>query len=228
MEPKDDHFNKHGRFMYRDNKKTNNIIVHTDDGNAKLSQLNYTSSGTRKAVSNIIAYYARKKGLSGVYGVKIMGSESTGAHTTRNKSVFFNAKQFEASFYNDFHTLGNTLDHEAGPTGHKSENITPYNYLAHTKVYLGQSKTSDYGLSSEHNQYSVAEGFMQRLWNAYLNKEVSWQGMDPYIDDFNKNNTGGVTVTPIGGYDGPMDISIKNDNRETNLRRLKKMSNPND
>lgn len=225
-EPEDDHFNKYGRFMYRDNKKTNNVIVHIGKGQYTLNQLNYNTSGTRKSVSNIIAHYAKAKGLSGVYGVKSMDKETTGAHTTPQKSVYFNSKQLAAGGYNDFYDIRNTLDHEAGSKGHKYENVNPYTFLAHAQVYLEQAKASDYGKSTEGNQNSVAFGFMQRLWNAYVKDEISWQGMDPYINDFNKNNTGGVTVTPIGGYDGPMDISIKNGNRKTELKTVEKMKSP--
>lgn len=60
-EPVDDHFNQYGRFMYRDNKKTNNVIVHIGKGQYTLNQLNYNTSGTRKSVSKIIAHYAKKK-----------------------------------------------------------------------------------------------------------------------------------------------------------------------
>ncbi|KFF73385.1 hypothetical protein HX13_20745 [Chryseobacterium sp. P1-3] len=61
--PLDDHFNKFGRYIGTDNKKTNNVIVHTNSsatklsqlsgntGAARLSQLDYNSKGTNKAVS---------------------------------------------------------------------------------------------------------------------------------------------------------------------------------
>jgi len=228
--PLDDHFNKNGRFMYRDNKKTNNIIVHTDQGNAKLSQLDYNKKGTLKAVSNIISHYAGQKGLSGYYGVSTkIKSEDTGAQTSRsNGTVFYNSKQLAKGGYDNLYDLKNTLDHEAGKDGHKNENVTPYTFLAHAKVYLGQSKTSDYGNSTERNQNSVAFGFTQRLWNAYKEDEISWDGMNPYIDDFNKNNKGGVYISTIGGYENdPMQVVIQNGGQSKPLS-VEKMTNPNE
>ena len=217
--------------MYRDNKKTNNIIVHTDQGNAKLSQLDYSKQGTRKAVSNIIAHYAGQKGLSGIYGVSTkIENEDTGAQTSRKRgSVFYNSKQLAKGSYDNLYDLRNTLDHEAGKDGHKSEpkGIT-YTYLAHAKVYLGQSKTSDHVNSTEGNQNSVAFGFAERLWNAYKNKEISWDGMNPYLDDFNKNK-GGVTISTIGGYEGdPMEVGIQNDNQQFAPKAVEKLKNPNE
>ncbi|MBO4234231.1 hypothetical protein FO675_07995 [Riemerella anatipestifer] len=226
MEPEDDHFNKYGRFMYRDNKKTNNVIIHTDKGNVRLSQLDYTKKGTRMAVSNIIAHYAGKKGLSGVYGVKTMKSHSTGAHTTPWKSVFFNSKALSAGKYDNFYNIRSTLDHEAGEKGHKSENISPYTYIAHTQVYLDQAKSPDYGKSTEDYQSSIAFGFMERLWNSYEQKEISWGKLGQYIDDFNANNTGGVKVIPIGGYDGPMDIYVDNDGVKYTPTTAEKIKTP--
>ncbi|SEW49642.1 RHS repeat-associated core domain-containing protein [Chryseobacterium wanjuense] len=230
--PLDDHFNKNGRFMYRDDKKTNNIIVHTDQGNAKLSQLDYSKKGTRMAVSNIIAHYATQKGLTGYYGVSTkIKNEDTGAVTSgRSNNVFYNSKQLAKGSYNNLYDLRNTLDHEAGKDGHKNENKNgEYTFLAHAKVYLGQSKTSDYENSTEANQYSVAFGFAQRLWNAYKKDEISWEGMDPYLEDFNRNNTGGVQISTIGGYEGdPMEVVIKNDTKQSIAKPVKKMTNPHD
>ncbi|MDF2932638.1 MAG: sugar-binding protein [Chryseobacterium sp.] len=229
--PNDDHFNKYGKFMHRDKKSSHNIIVHTDQGNARLSQLDYSKKGTVKAVSNIIAHYASQKGLSGYYGVSgRIKSPDTGAITSRQTgSVYYNIKQLEKGSYNDLYDLRNTLDHEAGKSGHKFENVKPYTFLAHAKVYLGQAKTSDYGNSTERNQNSVAFGFAQRLWNAYKEDEISWQGMDPYIADFNNNNKGGVYISTIGGYEGePMQVAIQNGEQSYETKTVEKMTNPHD
>ena len=126
--------------------------------------------------------------------------------------------------------LRNTLDHEAGSGGHKNENSNgKYTYLGHAKVYLSQAKTSDYGNSTEGNQNSVAFGFAQRLWNAYKKDEITWQGMDPYISDFNNNNKGGVYISTIGGYDGkPMEVVLQNGTKQFNPQPVEIMKNPND
>ena len=238
--PKDDHFNKYGRYIGTDDKKTNNVIVHTSssatklsqlngDKGVKLSQLDYNSRGTAKAVSNVIAHYAGAKGLAGIYGVKSINDPSTLAHTTPQKSVYFNSKALSAGNLNDAYDIRSVLDHEAGKAGHKNENIVPYTYLAHAKVYLGQSKTSDYEKSTLVNQNSVAAGFVQRLWNAYKQDEISWEGMNPYLNDFNKNNTGGVQVFPIGGYEGePMQLIIQNGSFKSEPKTLEKMTSPHD
>lgn len=238
--PKDDHFNKFGRYIGTDNKRTNNVVVHTNssatnlshlngDKGVLLSQLDYSSRGTAKAVSNVVAHYAGQKGLAGTYGVKSIKDPSTLAHTTPQKSVYFNSKALSAGNLNDAYDIRSVLDHEAGKTGHKNEHIVPYTYLAHAKVYLGQSKTSDYGKSTLDNQNSVAAGFVQRLWNAYKQDEISWEGMNPYLNDFNKNNTGGVQVFPIGGYEGePMQLIIQNGSFKSEPKTLKKMTNPHD
>lgn len=227
-EPWDHHFDARGKLLYDDGKKSTNVIVHIGKGQYTLNQLDYNHSGTRKAVSNIIGYYAAKKGLYGVFGVKRMNDKTMGAVTTPWKSVFFNSNQLEIGNYNNFYNIRSTLDHEAGAKGHKNETVIPYTFLAHAQVYLEQGKSSDYGKSTENNQNAVAFGFMERLWNAYKEKEISWEGMDPYIDDFNKNNKGGVNVTSIGGYDDPMDVSINNDNRQTPLIRAKRLNSPYD
>lgn len=182
-----------------------------------------------KAVSNVIAHYAGQKGLAGTYGVKSIKDPSTLAHTTPQKSVYFNSKALSAGNLNDAYDIRSVLDHEAGKAGHKNENIVPYTYLAHAKVYLGQSKTSDYGKSTLGNQNSVASGFVQRLWNAYKQDEISWEGMNPYLNDFNKNNTGGVKVFPIGGYEGePMQLIIQNGSFKSEPKILEKMTSPHD
>ena len=66
--PVDDHFNKYGRYIGTDNKKTNNVVVHTNSsatklsqlkgntGASSLSQLDYSSKGTTRGVSNILAH----------------------------------------------------------------------------------------------------------------------------------------------------------------------------
>lgn len=125
---------------------------------------------------------------------------------------------------NNSYDIRSILDHEAG--GHKNENIKgEYTFLDHAKVYLEQTKNSDYGNSTNGNQNSVAFGFMQRLWNAYYNKEISWQGMDPYINDFNSNSAG-VKVIPIGGYDKPMNVVIQNDGVQSMPTTVNIMTNP--
>lgn len=229
--PKDDHFDKYGRFMYRDKKDTNYIIVHADGGNAKLSQLDYNKKGTRKAVSKIIAHYAGQKGLKGYYGVSTLKSAQTVAVTKANNNVFFNTTQLKQGSSDNLYNLRNVIDHEAGKKGHKSENIPAddYKFLDHAKVYLEQSKTSDYGKSTDRNQYAVAFGFAQRLWNAYKKDEISWEGMDPYLEDFNKNNTGGVQIFTIGGYEGdPMEVIVKDGTTESKSQPVEKMTSPHD
>src|SRR5690606_41949904 len=68
-------------YILSDNKRTNNVVVNTNSTATKLSQLNgntgapnlsqldYSSKGTAKAVSNVLAHYAGEKGISGYTGV---------------------------------------------------------------------------------------------------------------------------------------------------------------
>ncbi|GAE65908.1 RHS repeat-associated core domain-containing protein [Chryseobacterium indologenes] len=241
--PLDDHFNKYGRYIGKDSKKTNNVIIHTNssatklaqlngDKGVKLSQLDYSSKGTTRAVSNVLAYYAGQKGFSGYYGVsgKIKGADTGAIISRATGTVYYNIKHLQKGSYDNLYNLRNTLDHEAGAGGHKNENPNgKYTYLDHAKVYLGQAKTSDYGNSTENNQNSVAFGFAQRLWNAYKRDEVTWQGMDPYISDFNNNNKGGVSISTIGGYEGePMEVVIQNGTKQFKQQPVELMKNPND
>ncbi|WP_311316634.1 RHS repeat-associated core domain-containing protein, partial [Elizabethkingia anophelis] len=77
--PPDDHFNQFGQFLYTDNKKTNNIIVHTVFGktreeNIQLAKLQAPWQGTQlkdmvfnesnfSTLDNIAKYYAKDAGV---------------------------------------------------------------------------------------------------------------------------------------------------------------------
>src|SRR5690606_18279306 len=139
--PVDDHFNKFGRYIGTDNKSTNNVVVNTNSSATKLSQLNgntgapnlsqlgYSSKGTAKAVSNVLAHYAGEKGISGYTGV-YSGSKGS-ALTNPNSNIFFNAKALSEGTYDNAYNIRSTLNHEGG---HKNENYKgDYTFELHSK-----------------------------------------------------------------------------------------------
>lgn len=90
-----------------------------------------------------------------------------------------------------------TLDHEAGPKGHKYEKVIgDYTFSAHADIYYNQATSSDYSKASSGMQYTVAFGYAEHLWNAYDNAEISSETVNSKINLFNKNNSAGVTITP--------------------------------
>ncbi len=182
-----------GHFI-RDTGSGRKIIVMTKYGGRYLSGLDYSSRGTRIGVAKIIAYEAYLRRYKGWYGVQSMEKEDTGASTNKAKTVRFNTKQLSKGTYDDYHDLGSSIDHEEG---HKKENIAQkdYTFVNHANVYLGQSQTSDFINTSDHNKYSVATGFVVRTYNAYLNEEISFDGLKSNIANFNKlNSKNGVQI----------------------------------
>jgi RHS repeat-associated protein len=86
--PTDDHFNSKGQFMYKDNKSTNNIILHSNafkDGTAQLKDIKFSGEGEKggyKILSNIATHYAKEAGvdLSKVHNGKISVSDAINLH----------------------------------------------------------------------------------------------------------------------------------------------------
>ncbi|MCJ8155266.1 hypothetical protein MKJ01_15990 [Chryseobacterium sp. SSA4.19] len=202
MEPKDDHFNKHGRFMYRDNKKTNNIIVHTDQGEAKLSQLNYSKRGTLKAVSNILAHYSSQKNIGGYTGVATGYGFSAFTHPD-SKNIFFNISELKSGIFNNLYNIKSTLNHEGGRFGHKNEKFTgAYTFEMHSKVYLNEAINPDFSKTTEAYRAGQAVSFAQHVLNA-AQKESSYGNnhMD-MIDTYNQKNSGDVYINTFSGGNG--------------------------
>ncbi|SKC02918.1 RHS repeat-associated core domain-containing protein [Chryseobacterium balustinum] len=211
--PVDDHFNKYGRYIGTDNKSTNNVVVHTNSsatklsqlkgntGAASLSQLDYSSRGTTKAVSNLLSHYSSEKGISGYTGV-YKGSRGS-ALTSSSGNVFFNTKHLSKGTYDNAYNIRYTLNHEGGKLGHKNENINPddYTFVDHAKVYLNEARNPDFGKTTQGYRYGQAASFGQRVLNA-AEKESSY-GNNPMnmINEYNNStgNTGGVTITTYNG-----------------------------
>lgn len=220
--PVDDHFNKFGRYIGTDNKKTNNVVVHTNSsatklsqlsgntGAANLSQLDYSSRGTTRAVSNVLAYYAGEKGIGGYTGVAT-GSGFSAFTQPQSKNIFFNISDLKGGSYNNAYNIRSTLNHEGGQLGHKNENIPAdkYKFVDHATVYLNEARNPDFGKTTESYRAGQAASFGQRILNA-AQKESSY-GNDPMnmINVYNDKNTGSVTVTPYsGGNNLPTSTTI--------------------
>ena len=227
--PPDDHFDVNGNFIYRDNKTTNNVIVHGVTWSAKLSELDYSKWGTRKAVSNIIAHYAKQKGYYGRYGVDNYKEGATAYYSSKGNSVYFAGKVLSAKKGNldNYYDIRSTLDHEAGPKGHKYENIPAldYKFSDHADIYYSQATSSDYSRASSGMQYTVAFGYAEHLWNAYDNAEISPETVNSRIDSFNKNNSGGVTITPEW-LSGSNKLNVQINNYEP--KKAERLSKPQD
>ncbi len=219
--PVDDHFNKYGRYIGTDNKSTNNVVVHTNSsatklsqlkgntGAASLSQLDYSSRGTLKAVSNILSHYAGEKGIKGYTGVGTFDRGS--ALTSPTGNTFFNTKDLSKGTYDNAYNVRSTLNHEGGKLGHKNENIPSnrYTFVDHATVYLNEAKHPDFGKTTQGYRYRQAASFGQRVLNA-AEKEASY-GTDRMnmINQYNEGNTGGVSITPYsGGNNLPTSTTI--------------------
>lgn len=191
--PVDDHFNKYGRYMYTDNKKTNNVIIHTDKGNASLSQLDYSKKGTITAVSKVLAHYAGEKNIGGYVGVGTYGKGD--AHTNGRGNIFFNTTSLKGGEYDNAYYIRSTLNHEGGKLGHKNENFKgDYTFTLHSKVYLNEAKDPDFGKTPDNSRAGQAASFGQHVLNA-AEKESSY-GNNPMdmINQYNEENTGGVYI----------------------------------
>ena len=211
-----------GRFI-EDTGKGNLIKVNIGNKSYKLSQLAYNKGGTNRAVSKIIAHEAYLKGYKGKYGLS--NSKKGGAYTDGEKNVRVVINEIKRGVYDDFHTLGSVIGHEADlEYGHKGENIpqNKYTYLNHANVYLGQSLEADFKNTSESNQYTVAVGFATRVF-ATTQKE---QGLnvDDLIAQFNKNN-GTVKIEGINTNTGNASIIL---NGQSNTIKLEIPTKPQD
>ena len=221
MAPTDDHFNKYGRYIGTDDKKTNNVVIHTNSsatklsqlkgntGAASLSQLDYSRRGTTKAVSNVLSHYASEKGISGYTGV--YKGPSGSAHTNGRGNIFFNTKSLREGIYDDAYNIRSTLNHEGGKFGHKNENINSddYTFVDHSKVYLREAMHPDFGKTTESYRAGQAQSFSQHVLNA-ADKESSYgKNHMNMIDTYNSKNTGGVYInTYNGGNSLPQSTTI--------------------
>jgi len=241
--PVDDHFNKYGKYIGTDNKKTNNVIVHSNSsatklsqlkgntGAVKLSQLNYNSKGTTGAVSNILAHYASEKGISGYTGI-YTGSRGS-AVTAPNGNVFFNAKALSNGTYDNAYNIRSTLNHEGGKLGHKNENIprNQYTFVDHANVYLNEARHPDFGKATGGYRSGQAQSFGQRVLNAAAKEASYGTNHMNMINEYNSGNTGSVTITAYnGGNNLPQNTSITiqigNDTYPT--RSYEDIKSPND
>ena len=72
-EPVDDHFNQYGKFLYTDNKKTNNIVINIQNSNGKVYDSPWQSTQLKdykfdknniSTLINIADHYASEAGIS--------------------------------------------------------------------------------------------------------------------------------------------------------------------
>jgi RHS repeat-associated protein len=214
-------YSSSGRLV-RDTGVGSKIMVQTKHGLRYLSGLDYSKKGTRYAVSRIIAKEALLRCYTGYYGVRSMDEEDTGAYTNRANTIWTNTKQLTKGTYDDYKDLGSMLDHEGNPDfGHRGEkNRDNYNFVSHANVYLGQSQTDDFNSTSDDNKYSVATGFVNRMYNAYLNKEITFEGLKSEVGRFNKLNAkNGVQL--LSKFDGNgVDVQLKDGPHPVHLKTL--------
>lgn len=214
-------YSSSGRLV-RDTGVGTKIMVQTKHGLRYLSGLDYSKKGTRYAVSRIIAKEASLRCYTGYYGVRSMDEEDTGAYTNRANTIWTNTKQLSKGTYDDYKDLGSMLDHEGNPDfGHKGEkNRDNYNFVRHANVYLGQSQTDDFNSTSDDNKYSVATGFVNRMYNAYLKDEITFEGLKSEVGKFNKLNAkNGVQI--LSKFDGNgVDIQLKDGAHPVHLKTL--------
>lgn len=219
--PADDHFNKYGRYIGTDNKSTNNVVVHTNSsatklsqlkgntGAASLSQLDYSSRGTTKAVSNLLSHYASAKGISGYTGV-FKGPRGS-AYTNDRGNIFFNVRDLSKGTYNNAYNIRSTLNHEGGKLGHKNESFTgQYTFEMHSKVYLNEAKNPDFGKTTEGYRVGQANSFGQHVLNAAEKESSYGTNHINMINEYNSNsgNTGNVFINLNSSGNGPKGTVI--------------------
>jgi hypothetical protein len=207
--PVDDHFNKFGKYIGTDNKKTNNVIVHTESGATKLSQvdqnkgtklsgLNYSSKGTVKAVSNVLAHYASAKAINGYTGVGTFAKGS--AHENGNGNIFFNTKSLGNGIYDNASNIKSTLNHEGGMLGHKNEKYDgDYTFKQHSTIYLNEALNPDFINTTDGYKASQAESFTQRVLNAEVKESNYGSNHLNMINEYNKNKAGVYISVDTGG-----------------------------
>ncbi|WP_017498024.1 hypothetical protein [Flavobacterium sp. WG21] len=216
-------YSNSGEFI-RNTTKGTKILIETKNGLRFLSGLDYTNRGTRKAVSKIITYEAHLRGYKGYYGVRTLkiDEENTIAYTNRANTVWINTKQLNLGTCDDYNDLGSTIDHEANLLfGHKGEKDRKnYTFVRHANVYLGQTRTKDFNDTSNANKYSVATGFINRIYNAYLNKEITFEDLKSQVGNFNKLNAkNGVQI--LTKFDGNgVSIQLKDGPHPVHLKQL--------
>lgn len=198
------------------------ILIQTKYGLRYLSGLDYTKRGTRHAVAKIIANEAYLRGYKGYYGVEIMDEEDVGAYTNNANTIWVNAKQLSNGTYDSYYDLASMLDHEANlDFGHKGEkNRDNYNFVSHANVYLGQSQTSDFGNTGKNNKYNVASSYVNRVYNAYLKDEITFEGVKSKYNDFNQlNKKNDIKIK--SGFDGSgVSVEIKGESYRVDLKKL--------
>jgi|GEM_PF-1618436 len=239
--PVDDHFNKYGRYIGTDNKSTNNVVVHSnssatrlsqlqgDTGAVGLSQLNYGSGGTVKAVSNILAHYAAEKGLKGYIGVGTF--EKGSAYTGGNGNVFFNSKALNAGTYDNAYNIRSTLNHEGGSFGHKNENIPSnrYTFIDHSKVYLNEALHSDFNRTTGNYKAGQARAFVNHVLNADVKESRYGTNYTDMLNLYNQNRAGvRVNVNTGGGLTTGANIGITVNGTNYKTTKYEDISNPHD
>nr|WP_256413410.1 RHS repeat-associated core domain-containing protein [Flavobacterium sp. 7E] len=196
-----------GHFLEDNHNGSNLIRVRIGGINYRLSQLDYKSIGTQRAVRNIVGTEAKFSGYGGRFGVKKL--KEAGAQTENGKDVFINTKSLEKGDYDDYNTLRNVISHETdlvfGHRGETNHERQFYTYLAHANVYLGQSKTNDFKNTTIENQYTTAVGFAERIF-ASTQKE-SGLNINEEIKNYNENN-GVVKIEKIDANTGSATFNI--------------------
>ena len=229
MRPTDDYFDKNGRFLRHTNTKTNTIYVQGGDGkNVTLSQVPTNNMGSRQVIANVVGYYAKEVGITGVAGVanhdSKNSSESLAFTKSENNGVYVNAKGGGINAkLDDANNLKNVLVHEKGHVDDNNAGVTS-NLFNHLEVYASQMSDPSFGKATTDFQNGIVASFSNYIMNA---SAESYTGVAKFADDFNKNNKQGYKIYVDTSPSDPADYSttIYRDNKKLGTVPYKKISN---
>ena len=182
----DDYFTTSGKFIKRDNRKTNNIYIKAPQGNIILSE--YDFSYNKRAMMRITYHYANKVGLTDKarsIGVDLRkhGNQNTLAYTTEDNGVrvIVNDGRFDQNFNNTYNfesTMFHEKKHIETPQGTDEEVVvimkemerkdfkkTTQSFKNHTIGYL-QKELENLYEQNQNKFYNVIQD-AQRLLEKY-------------------------------------------------------------
>lgn len=199
IDPKgdDDFFNSDGSFAYR-TKTGTNIKVLTQQGAKLLSEIQPNNSSNRRALTNIIAYYAPRAGIPAKTLVGISPSSPSLANSTTNDTdrkptlaftnstgILISAKNGINPKLNNYNNLVNTLVHEEGhlEAGHpKKENLT---FSEHVSVYEKQITDKTFSSTDINYKTGTTTSFVGYLLGAVNTGEIDEDEFDRKISSVN-------------------------------------------
>ena len=205
----DDFFSSTGRFLRHTVGGTHIQIV---DGKQTVLFSKYLTDQTHSSLDRattalgIANHYAPEAGVHGNVGLGLnINSPNSPAHTKGNKveiNAFFSPNNYK--YITDYGNVINILHHE----GEHQEEGEVRSYADHAKVYLGQilDKSFTDGTTEDYRRATIGS-FAKYVMNSYVQDPNSSDATE-LINDFNKNNKAGYSLSTSGGLGNAESIKI--------------------